>query len=343
MRLTTIVLAGITAATALGGSAMAQAGTHISGTAALKGIAPFLFDREEDAVRRAFRSVLNREPTNGELRRYRSLMEDERWSEADVRRDLSSRSDYYRYSTNRRGMRPDVIVRRAYQDILGRDPDPEGLRTYRSNIIDRGWTEQDVREALRNSPEYQTGPARTASADRIIRRAYQDILGREPDPEGFNTYRRNIIERGWDEQDVRTALRRSSERRTAVRGLRSGVSDAEAEDIVRRAYLSVLKREPDASGMQEYKARILNDRWTEQQVVSALRSSPERREVVRAQRNISDAEAEAMVRRAYQSVLNREPDAGGLRDYKARVMNDHWTEQQLVNALRNSDEYRSKH
>jgi TorA maturation chaperone TorD len=343
MRLTTIVLAGITATTALAGSAMAQTGTHISGAAVVKGIAPLLYDHlEEAAIQRAFRSVLNREPTASELRRYVMLMEDERWSEADVRRDLSSRSDYSRYSTNRRTMRPDVIVRRAYQDILGRDPDPEGLRTYRSNIIDRGWTEQDVREALRNSPEYQSGAARTASADRIIRRAYQDILGREPDPSGLETYRRNIIERGWDEQDVRTALRRSSERRAAVRGVR-GVSDAEAEDIVRRAYLSVLKREPDASGMQEYKARILNDRWTEQQVVSALRSSQERREVVRAQRSMTDAEATEIVRRAYLSVLNREPDATGMRDYKARVLNDRWSEQQVMNALRNSDEYRSKH
>jgi len=337
MKLTPIVLAGIIATTALAGSAMAQTGTHL----AVRGISPFFFDREEDAVRRAFRSVLNREPTNSELRRYKSLMEEERWTEADVRRDLSSRSDYYRYSTNR-GMRPETIIRRAYQDILGRDPDPEGMSTYRSNIVDRGWTEQDVREALRNSPEYQTGPARTASADRIIRRAYQDILGRQPDPEGLSTYRRNIIERGWDEQDVRTALRRSEERHDIVRGGQR-VSDAEAENMVRRAYQQVLKRDPDASGMNEYKARILNDRWTEQQVVSALRSSPERREVVRAQRTMSDAEATEMVRRAYQSVLNREPDAGGLRDYKARVMNDHWSEQQLVNALRNSDEYRSKH
>ena len=337
MRLTTIVLAGITATTALAGSATAQTGTHL----AVRGLSPFFFDREEDAVRRAFRSVLNREPTNSELRRYKGLMEDERWTEADVRRDLTSRTDYHRYSTNR-GMKPESIIRRAYQDILGRDPDPQGMSTYRSNIIDRGWTEQDVREALRNSPEYQTGPARTASADRIIRRAYQDILGRQPDPEGLDTYRRNIIDRGWDEQDVRTALRRSQERHDVVRGQRA-VSDAEAEDIVRRAYQSVLKREPDASGMREYKARILNDRWTEQQVVSALRSSPERHEVVRGQRAISDAEATEMVRRAYQSVLNREPDAGGLRDYKARVMNDHWSEQQLVNALRNSDEYRAKH
>jgi len=277
MRLTIIVLAGITATTALAGSAIAQEGTHLSGAAALRGISPMLYDHlEEAAITRAFRSVLNREPTGSELRRYLTLMEENNWSEADVRRDLASRTDYQRYSTNRRGMRPEAIVRRAYQDILGRDPDPEGMRTYRSNIIDRGWSEQDVREALRNSPEYASGPARTASADRIIRRAYQDILGREPDQGGLETYRRNIIERGWDEQDVRAALRHSQERRDVVRGQRS-LSDAEASDIVRRAYLSVLNREPDANGMRDYKARLLNDRWTEQQVVNALRNSDEYR------------------------------------------------------------------
>src|SRR5712691_7352672 len=277
MRLTTIVLTGITATTALAGSVIAQEGTHFSGAAALRGISPMLYDHlEEAAIQRAFRSVLNREPTGSELRRYLTLMEENNWTEADVRRDLSSRTDYQRYSTNRRGMRPEAIVRRAYQDILGRDPDPEGMRTYRSNIIDRGWSEQDVREALRNSPEYASGGARTASADRIIRRAYQDILGRDPDPAGLETYRRNIVERGWDEQDVRTALRRSEERRGVVSGRRN-LSDAEAADIVRRAYQSVLNREPDANGMRDYKARILNDRWTEQQVVNALRNSDEYR------------------------------------------------------------------
>ena len=285
MRLTTIiVLAGITATTSVAAPVMAQERAHLSGAAALKGLAPMLYDREDDAIRRAFQSVLNREPTGSELRRYRNLMEDNNWSEADVRRDLGSRTDYQRYSTNRRGMRPEAIVRRAYQDILGRDPDAEGMRTYRSNIIDRGWSEQDVREALRNSPEYSSGPARTASADRIIRRAYQDILGREPDPGGLETYRRNIIERGWDEQDVRTALRRSQERHGQGPGFRNdqarsqrNLSDAEASDIVRRAYLSVLNREPDGNGMRDYKARIMNDRWTEQQVVNALRNSDEYR------------------------------------------------------------------
>jgi hypothetical protein len=51
---------------------------------------------------------------------------------------------------------PDSIVRRAYQDILLRTPDAEGYRLYRGRITNEGWSEQQVREALRDSPEYRT-------------------------------------------------------------------------------------------------------------------------------------------------------------------------------------------
>jgi len=267
MKLSSIMLAVLTAGAGMGGVAVA----------APLPIAPmFQYGNTDSQIRQAFRSVLNREPTNSELRRYRVLMEDYNWNESDIRKDLKDRPDYQRYSTNR-SMRPETIIRRAYQDILNREPDAEGMRVYRSNILDRNWTEQDVREALRNSPEYASGAFRTASADRIIRRAYQDILGREPDPSGLETYRRNIVERGWDEQDVRQALRRSDERRGVVRTQNVTINDATASDIVRRAYLSVLNREPDSSGMRDYKARILRDRWTEQQVIDALRNSDEYR------------------------------------------------------------------
>ena len=289
MRLTTVVLAGLVAV-AGAGSAPAQERAHVPLTPALGGVAPLLLQygrSDEGAIRRAFQSVLNRDPSGSEIRRYRALMEEENWSEADIRRDLRDRPDYQRYSTNRR-LNPEQIIRRAYEDILNREPDPEGMRTYRSDILDRGWSEQEVREALRNSPEYSSGAVRTSSADRIIRRAYQDILHREPDPAGFETYRRDIIERGWDEQDVRRALRHSDERRDERRGQAYGnpppppgrgasVSDAAAADIVRRAYQSVLQREPDANGMRDYKARVINDHWSEQQVMNALRNSDEYR------------------------------------------------------------------
>ncbi len=85
------------------------------------------------------------------------------------------------------------------------------MRSYSRHIIREGWSERDVREELRQSPEYQSTMGRTSSADRIMRRAYQEILNREPDLSGLDTYRRAIIEDGWDEQDLRQVLRPSGE------------------------------------------------------------------------------------------------------------------------------------
>ena len=265
MRLTTAVLAGM-----------------VLGWAALSPAAPavplFQVGSQDAAITRAFRVVLNRDPSSFELRRYRMLMQQDGWSEADIRRDLRERSDYRPYRTLR-GVSADDIVRRAYQDILGRDPDPDGLRNYRGKIVNDGWSERDVREALRRSDEYAAtgGTAvncRTASADRIIRRAYQDILGREPDPAGLRNYRRLILEEGWDEHDVRQALIRSPERRQQ----RTGGNTAQASEMVANAYRSVLGREPDPGGLSHYTAKILVEHWTADDVVQALRESDEYRE-----------------------------------------------------------------
>jgi hypothetical protein len=269
MRLTIAALVGAAVAVVAGGP---RAGALELRPALLASVA------QDAAIERAFRVVLNRDPSSFELRRYRMLMQQSGWSEADVRRDLRERTDY-RAVRVRRGVTVDAIVIRAYQDILGRDPDPEGLRNYRDKIVNDGWSERDVRQALRESNEYAaTGGSavgfRTASADRIIRRAYQDILGREPDPAGLRTYRRNILQEGWDEHDVRQALIRSNERRQQ----RVGASSTQASEIVRRAYRSVLDREPDPSGMSHYTAKILLERWTEDDVVQALRDSDEYRE-----------------------------------------------------------------
>jgi hypothetical protein len=260
-------------------SVAVNTGAGGAGPSALALRPALLFSVAQDAaIGRAFRVVLNREPSSFELRRYLMLMQADGWTEADVRRDLRERTDY-RAVRVRRGVNVDDVVRRAYQDILGRDPDPDGLRNYRGKIVDDGWSERDVREALRKSDEYAAtgGTAvnfRTASADRIIRRAYQDILGREPDPAGLQTYRRNILQEGWDEHDVRQALIRSPERRQK----RTSASSEQASDMVRNAYRSVLGREPDPGGMSHYTAKVLVEHWTEEDVVQALRDSDEYRE-----------------------------------------------------------------
>ena len=50
-----------------------------------------------------------------------------------------------------------------------------------------------------------------------------------------------------------------------------------------------------------------------------------------------------MVRRAYRSVLGREPDERGMNHYTSRILYDNYTEEDVARVLRDSDEYRDKH
>jgi TorA maturation chaperone TorD len=224
---------------------------------------------QDAVIGRAFRDVLHRAPSTSELRRYRGLMMDEHWGEDDIRDDLKSRSDYRGYSPSSRDVDPDKVIRRAYEDILHRAPDAEGLRHYRTEMIDNGWTEQDVRQALRKSTEHDA--VKDSSADRIVKRAYQDILGRDPDYNGLVQYRKRIVNEGWDEHDVREALRDSPEYRQ-----KNTMTREKAEQVVARAYRSVLGREPDPAA-EAYVQKVLRDHWTEADVARELRHSDEYR------------------------------------------------------------------
>ena len=108
---------------------------------------------------------------------------------------------------------PDRIVQRAYEDILGRQPDSAGLRIYRSHIIDDGWSEAKVRDALRNSPEYREKTTMTyTKAQDIVRRAYLEVLKREPDA-GSAGYVDKVFRDHWSQEDVERELRKSDEYR----------------------------------------------------------------------------------------------------------------------------------
>jgi hypothetical protein len=58
--------------------------------------------------------------------------------------------------------------------------------------------------------------------------------------------------------------------------------------------------------------------------------------------SVTRDQAQAIVRSAYLNVLGREPDPASA-SWVDRVLNDHWSQQQLENELRNSAEYRQKH
>lgn len=152
-----------------------------------------------------FRGAVMRLTENARDLSGRPLPDDPRASWND--RISSIRVERARRGEDRRD-RPEVVLKRVYVEVLAREPRPDELRHGRGWIVDQGWTEAMVRDELRHGDEF-----RREGAERSVRRAYREVLDREPDAGGLNQYRRAVLERGWTEGDVRDDLRRSEEYR----------------------------------------------------------------------------------------------------------------------------------
>lgn len=155
----------------------------------------------------------------------------------------------------------EMIVQRAFREVLNRPADPEGLRTYRDRLMHEGWTERRIIEQLQRSSE-----ARAVNADEAIGKAYEEVLGREPDAQGLAHYRAKWRD-GWTQGQIRDDLRRSAEGR-----------DHYIRNTITRAYREVLGREPDPAGYATYEKAMRERGYTDQQVRAALRSGDEYRQ-----------------------------------------------------------------
>lgn len=102
-------------------------------------------------IKGSFNELLGREPRADELRLFRERFSEQGWTERMLR-DHLRREEVYRVEA------ADRITLRAFRDIFGREPDERALRIYRRNQLEREWTEGDVRDDLRKSPEASNRP-----------------------------------------------------------------------------------------------------------------------------------------------------------------------------------------
>ncbi len=73
-----------------------------------------------------------------------------RYQNSDSQRRHESADDRYEDSSPGSAEDPTEIVLRSFEDVLNKRPSREEIRFYRSLIIDRGWTERQIRNDLRN-------------------------------------------------------------------------------------------------------------------------------------------------------------------------------------------------
>ena len=179
------------------------------------------------------------------------------------------------------------FVRTAYTTILGRNPDSTGLNNW-VNRLRNSYTRSDVLEGFLKSSEFeklaksygikpyeQSATGDTSSnqntqnttgektVDSFVRRLYKNILGRDADIAGFNHWVNDI--KNSSAQGVVMSFFNSQE------FLNKNQSN---QDFVRTAYTTILGRNPDSTGLNNWVNRLRNS-YTRSDVLEGFLKSSE--------------------------------------------------------------------
>lgn len=277
-------------------------------------------------VESAFEEHLGRLPTRVEMDSYCDMCLDHGYSRSDLERRISSdfqgqargsyRDDsYYEYDRYSSGEEVEWIIAELFKTELDQEVDEASLRKYRRLMIDDGWSERRVRQDILSSPELVRG-----RYEKYVVRAYEDLLDRTPSPRERDGYVQDMIRHRWDEQKLRSMIKKSREY-TYDRPRR----------MIEAAYRETLLREPDADAYTLVREIVRRD-WSLDEVNAHLRKSHEYRT-----RTIG-----TMIDQAYAELLNRKPDPYGIQFYSQRAR-EGWSFEQIKNHIRSSDEYAEKH
>jgi hypothetical protein len=147
----------------------------------------------QPVVSTVYKQVLQREPNQQEVRSAMTALTTGGQSMSDVVAQIAMR-----------GARGEGnAVRVLYRRLLGREPDPEGLRAHQE-VARRDGIEA-VARSIMNSPEYRSRaganglPADDMAAYEVgVRSLYRHVLGRNPDPNGLRELTSIAAASGFD-------------------------------------------------------------------------------------------------------------------------------------------------
>jgi hypothetical protein len=152
-------------------------------------------DTHHDFLTAAYRDLLGREPDPGGYEYWLGLL-NEGVPASAVAQAIGDADEQRR-----------LVVTQAYDRVLHRDPDGEGLAFWAADMIDRS-AEIELYSLFFASPEYFIGSGETNAG--YVTALYQDILSRTPDDEGL-TFWTGLIDSGIDRATIAREFIRSTE------------------------------------------------------------------------------------------------------------------------------------
>ncbi|MDT3719488.1 DUF4214 domain-containing protein [Pseudomonas oryzihabitans] len=199
-------------------------------------------------------------------------------------------------------------VTSVYQDYLGRAPDQTGLDYWTTRIANGSMTLAGVVNAIMSSTEYQN----RSTVDRL----YQTYLGRSADSAGLSYWASKLNTGTMTVNAVAAALIGSTE------------FQGNLYTTLNQLYISYLGRNAEQVGISYWAQQISSGTMTISAVKTAIAGSAEC--LVRTQTN---------VRQFYRTYLGREADSIGLNSWTAQVISGTKTLDDVLVAIKASDEY----
>ncbi len=196
----------------------------------------------------------------------------------------------------------EVQIERLYLAAFGRTPSPEAT-DYWVSQCERGLPMSDIAERFVETPEFSElfGPL---DDELFVAEIYLQVLGRAPGPDE-SLDAAEVLSSGAGRGRILAELSESEPHQTSAAVVLGNPG-------VRRLYLAILGREPDASGSYYWTDRA-DEGAPLEQLAEEIGNSPEYRTRFGATND------EEFVARIYELVFDRGPDAEGLEFWVSEV------------------------
>lgn len=247
-----------------------------------------------------YANYLHRTPDDAGLNFFVNLMQQQGLRDEEVAFRLLQTPEYFDFN------RP--YIQQVYQDLLGRDVDPDGL-TFWATFLDQGRTRDEMVLFIQTSHEYR---------EKIVKDMYRTFLRREADVDGL-AHHVALLEFGFRVEFVQASILGSVE----YFDRQGGGTD---EGYLNALYRDVLHRAIDAQGRQTFLTSLAGGS-TRKDVADTIFGSLEyERDFVEAQ---------------YPRFLRREGDFNGL-SYFLALYRSGFRQDDIIALIAGSQEYYSK-
>ena len=255
----------------------------------------------ETLVRSVFQGLLQREPDAAALEAHtRQLAESKDLGQllAHIGRSEELWSQLIR-------ARAESLMRSVFQGLLQREPDAEALAAYSQKLAE----DKDMSGMLAVVGGSQEHWERLfeKKAETLVRSIFKGLLLREPDAETLSAYSQRLAE-DKDLAGLLAVVGESQEHWERLFGKK-------AETLVRSVFQGLLRREPDPATLEVH-TRQLVESGDLGQLLAHIGQSEE------LWKQLIQSNAGALVRSAFQGLLQREPNDKALAAYCGKLEKD---------------------